>query len=151
MEHAVSISLLPARLAGWLLAALGALALVLSALGTYGVLSFLVRSRSKELAIRLAIGASPAQVGFMVIRQSLAWTGVCASVGMGLALVVTQLLTSFLYGVNPRDPFIFGLVAALIGSVACAAAFVPARRASQQDPLVTLRDASSKPIQRGAQ
>jgi len=141
MEHAVSISLLPARLAGWLLAALGVLALVLSALGTYGVLSFLVRSRSKELAIRLAIGASPRQLGFMVIRQSLAWTGVGAAVGIGLALAVTRLVASFLYGVNPRDPLTFVLVAALIGAVACAAAFVPARRASQQDPLVTLRDA----------
>jgi putative ABC transport system permease protein len=77
----------------------------------------------------------------MVIRQSLAWTGVGAAVGIGLALAVTRLVASFLYGVNPRDPLTFVLVAALIGAVACAAAFVPARRASQQDPLVTLRDA----------
>jgi ABC-type antimicrobial peptide transport system permease subunit len=77
----------------------------------------------------------------MVVRQALAWTVVGASIGVAAALAVTQLLASFLYGVSPRDPVAFAGVAALIAAVACAAAFVPARRASRQDPLVTLRDA----------
>jgi predicted permease len=141
MDEATSISLLPAKVAGRLLATLGGLALALSALGTYGVLSFLVRSRAREIAIRLAIGASPRDVAVMVVRQSLAWTGAGTVIGLTLALVLTRFLAAFLYGVNPSDPWTFSGVAVLIAVVACAAAFVPARRASRQDPLVTLRDA----------
>jgi putative ABC transport system permease protein len=141
MTDATAISILPVKIAGRLLAALGGLAVVLSALGTFGVLSFLVRSRSRELAIRLALGASPVALARMVVRQALGWTAIGASIGIAMTLAVTHLLASFLYGVNPRDPLAFAGVTALIASVACAAAFVPARRASRQDSLVTLRDA----------
>lgn len=139
MDEATTISLFPAKIAGRLLAALGVLALALSALGTFGVLSFLVRSRARELAIRLAIGASPRDVALLVVGQALTWTGVGTAIGLAMAFGLTRFLASFLYGVNPADPLTFGGVALLIALVACAAAFVPARRASRQDPLATLR------------
>lgn len=141
MDAATSVSLLPAKLAGRVLSVLGVLALALSALGTYGVLSFLVRSRSRELAIRLAIGATPRDIATLVIRHALTWTGTGTVIGLGLALVVTRFLASFLYGINPTDLFTFVSVPVLIALVAGLAAFLPARRASRQDPLVTLRDA----------
>jgi predicted permease len=141
MDEATTISLFPAKIAGRLLAALGALALALSALGTFGVLSFLVRSRGRELAIRLAMGAAPRDIALLVVRQALTWTGVGTLVGLSLAFALTRFLASFLYGVNPADPLTFAGVALLIAVVACAAAFVPARRASRQDPCATLRDA----------
>jgi predicted permease len=141
MDDATSVSLLPAKLAGRVLTALGILALALSALGTYGVLSFLVRSRSRELAIRLAIGATPRDIATLVVRHALTWTATGTLIGLGLALVVTRLLASFLYGINPTDLWTFVAVPLLIGLVAGMAAFVPAWRASHQDPLVTLRDA----------
>jgi predicted permease len=141
MDEATSISLLPARIAGGLLTGLGTLALVLSALGTFGVLSFLVRSRARELAIRLAIGATPRAIAGMVVGQALAWTGVGTLVGLAMAFALTRFLSAFLYGVNPADPATFAGVAGLIAVVACAAALVPALRASRQDPLITLRDA----------
>jgi hypothetical protein len=141
MDDATSVSLLPAKLAGRVLTGLGVLALALSALGTYGVLSFLVRSRSRELAIRLAIGATPRDIATLVVRDALTWTGTGTLIGLGLALVVTRFLASFLYGINPTDLFTFVSVPVLIALVAGLAAFLPARRASRQDPLVTLRDA----------
>jgi predicted permease len=141
MDDATSVSLLPAKLAGRVLTVLGALALTLSALGTYGVLSFLVRSRSRELAIRLAIGATPRDIATLVVRHALTWTGTGTLIGLALALVVTRFLASFLYGINPTDLVTFVSVPALIAVVAGLAAFLPARRASRQDPLVTLRDA----------
>ena len=141
MDDATSVSLLPAKLAGRVLTALGILALALSALGTYGVLSFLVRSRSRELAIRLAIGARPRDIATLVVRHAMTWTGAGTLIGLGLALVVTRFLASFLYGINPTDLWTFVSVPLLIALVAGTAAFLPAWRASRQDPLVTLRDA----------
>ena len=141
MTDAMSISILPVKIAGRLLAVLGALALLLSALGTYGVLSYLVRSRARELAIRVALGAAPRSVALMVVRQALVWTAIGGAFGLTASLLVTRLIASFLYGVSPRDPLTLAGVVGVIGLVACAAAFVPAVRASRQDPLVTLRDA----------
>jgi predicted permease len=141
MDDATSVSLLPAKIAGRVLTVLGVLALALSALGTYGVLSFLVRSRSRELAIRLAIGATPRDIATLVVRHALTWTGTGTLIGVGLALVLTRFLAAFLYGINPTDVWTFVSVPLLIALVACMAAFLPAWRASRQDPLVTLRDA----------
>jgi predicted permease len=140
MADATSISLLPAKLAGGLLAALGLLALTLAALGIYGVLSYLVRARTREIGVRVAIGASSRAVAGMVVRQAMTWTAVGGAIGIVLALVATRFLASFLYGVSPSDPLAFGAAAAVLGCVAFVASFVPARRASRLDPLVALRD-----------
>jgi predicted permease len=139
LGEATSLSLLPARIAGALLGALGLLALALAALGIYGVLSFLVRSRTREIGVRVAIGATPYSVVVMVVRQAMTWTVAGAVVGIGLAIVVTRFIESFLYGISPTDPLTFISVALLLALVASAAALLPALRASRLDPLVALR------------
>jgi len=140
LADATAVSLLPARIAGALLAAMGSLALVLAALGIYGVLSFLVRARTREIGIRVAIGATPATVAAMVVRQTMTWTAGGALLGLTLAFALTRFLGSFLYGVSATDPVTFGGVMLLLMFVAGTAALVPAIRASRLDPLVALRN-----------
>jgi predicted permease len=139
LTAAISVSLLPARVAGGLLGALGILALALAALGIYGVLSFLVRARTREIGIRVAIGATPNAVAAMVVRQAMTWTVTGTVIGIGLALVLTRFLEVFLYGISPTDAWTFAGVTLLLALVACAAALVPAWRASRLNPLVALR------------
>jgi hypothetical protein len=139
LDDATSISLLPARIGGNLLAALGTLALLLAALGIYGVLSFLVRARTREIGVRVAIGATPRTVVGMVMRQAMTWTITGAVIGVALALILTRFLAGFLYGISPTDPWTFATVAVVLASVASVAAFVPALRASRVDPLTALR------------
>jgi predicted permease len=139
LDEAISISLVPARIAGALLGTLGLFALVLAALGVYGVLSFLVRARTREIGIRVAIGATPRAVVTMVVRQAMIWTVTGMAIGLVLAAVAARLLGAVLYGVSPADPLTFGSVIVLLGAVAGLAAVIPALRASRLDPLVALR------------
>jgi predicted permease len=139
LDEAIAISLLPARIAGALLGTLGLFALVLAALGVYGVLSFLVRSRTREIGVRVAIGATPRAVVTMVVRQAMIWTVTGMAIGVALAAVVARLLGSMLYGISPMDPVTFGGVIVILGLVAGLAAVIPALRASRLDPLVALR------------
>ena len=139
LDEAIAISLVPARVAGALLGTLGLFALVLAALGVYGVLSFLVRSRTREIGVRVAIGATPSAVVTMVVRQAMIWTVTGMAIGLALAAVAARLLGSVLYGVSPADPLTFGAVIVLLGGVAGLAAVIPAIRASRLDPLVALR------------
>jgi predicted permease len=139
LTEAMSVSLLPARVAGNLLGALGVLALALAALGIYGVLSFLVRARTREIGLRVALGATPGSLTLMVVRQAMTWTGVGVIIGIAAAFSVTRFLEGFLYGINPTDAWTFGGVTLLLVVVACVAALVPAIRASRLDPLQALR------------
>jgi predicted permease len=140
MADATALSLLPARIAGNLLGALGILALLLAALGIYGVLSFIVRSRTREIGVRIALGATPRAVAVMVLGQALTWSAVGVSIGLVSAGLLTRLLQRFLYGISPTDPWTFGTVTVLLVVVACAAALVPAVRASRLDPIVALKE-----------
>ena len=139
LDEAISISVLPARIAGGLLGALGLLALLLAALGVYGVLSFLVRARTREIGVRVALGAAPRAVVGLVVRQAMVWTLSGMAIGLALALAASRLLGALLYGISPTDPLTFGVVMLLLGSVAGLAAVIPALRASRLDPLVALR------------
>ena len=139
LDEAISISVLPARIAGGLLGVLGLLALALAALGIYGVLSFLVRARTREIGVRVAMGATPRTVVALVVRQAMVWTLTGMAIGVALALAASRLLGSLLYGISPTDPLTFGSVILLLGSVAAVAAVIPALRASRLDPLVALR------------
>jgi predicted permease len=139
MTDATAISLLPTRIAGNLLGALGMLALALAALGIYGVLSFIVRARAHEIGVRLAIGAAPREVAALVVRQAMRWTATGGAIGLALALALTRFLGVFLGNISPTDPWTFAGVTLLLMLVAGLAALAPARRASRVDPLLALR------------
>jgi predicted permease len=127
------------RLVARLSAFFGLLALVLACIGLYGLLSYEVSRRTREIGIRMALGAQEGDVLRLVVKQGFALAVVGAAVGMGVALGVTRYLTSMLYGVHANDPVTIGAVAVLLGLVALAACYIPARRATRVDPMVALR------------
>jgi putative ABC transport system permease protein len=131
--------LAPRRLTTDLISGFGAAALTLAALGIYGLLAVLVGSRTREIGVRLAMGASPSSVARHVVRDSLVTAAVGIVLGSALALATGRLLESLLVGVSGRDPLTLGVVAAVLISVALAAALLPARRAASVDPVTALR------------
>jgi putative ABC transport system permease protein len=139
MDEILSISLSGHRLNLLLLGIFAGVALVLSMVGLYGVISYLVTQRTREMGIRTALGAQARDVVRLVMRQGAALTATGVSLGLVGAFAFTRLLQSFLYGVSARDPVTFGIVAALLAAVALLAAYVPARRASRADPLLAIR------------
>jgi predicted lysophospholipase L1 biosynthesis ABC-type transport system permease subunit len=122
-----------------LLGAAAAMALVLSAVGMYGVLSYLVGQRRGEMGIRLALGASGPQVTRLVVWESARLAALGIAIGVAGALATTRVMQSLLFDVSPTDPLTLGAVAALLLGVAVGASWVPARRASRVDPVETLR------------
>ena len=114
-------------------------ALLLTGLGIYGVISYLVSERTHEIGIRLALGAEKRNILQMVLRQGLGLALAGAAVGLAGALIVSHLLTGLLYGVKPTDPATFAAVAVLLMSVALIACYVPARRAMRVNPMIALR------------
>jgi predicted permease len=127
------------RLVARLSAFFGLLALVLACIGLYGLLSYEVSRRTREIGIRMALGAQEGDVLRLVVKQGFALAVMGAAVGIGVALGVTRYLTSMLYGVHANDPVTIGAVAVLLGLVALAACYIPARRATRVDPMVALR------------
>jgi ABC-type antimicrobial peptide transport system permease subunit len=119
--------------------ALGGLAVLLAAIGVYGVLSYSVARRTGEIGIRMALGARREQVLRFVLRDGLRLIGAGIVVGAVAALIGTRFLKAFLFGVEPLDPTSFAGAAALLLLIALGAAFVPAAHASRVDPLTALR------------
>jgi ABC-type antimicrobial peptide transport system permease subunit len=117
----------------------GILALVLACVGLYGLLSYEVTRRTREIGIRMALGARRADLIRMVVWQGIALALVGTAVGLGAALAIGRLLKSMLYGVKPSDPVTLLGVTVLLAAVALFAAFVPARRATTVDPVIALR------------
>ncbi len=122
-----------------LLAVFAGVALLLAAVGIYGVLAFAVQQRTGEIGVRLAIGARPADVQKLVLRQGMTLAGVGLAIGTLAALLGGSLLESQLYGIESRDPLTLGLVLALLGGAALLACWLPARRATQVAPVMALR------------
>jgi ABC-type antimicrobial peptide transport system permease subunit len=123
-----------------LLAAFAMVAVLLAALGIYGVLAYFVSQRSRELGIRLALGARPLALFGMVVRQGMRPVAAGAALGLAGAVAITTVMQSLLFGVNPVDPATYAVAAATLAVIALAACAIPAMRATRVDPLVALRD-----------
>ncbi|HJU89493.1 MAG TPA: ABC transporter permease [Gemmatimonadaceae bacterium] len=139
LEAVVSESVARPRFYMLLLTSFAAVALLLSAIGIYGVIAYLVSMRTRELGIRIALGASNGDVLRLVLREGVVMASAGLVVGTIGALALSRLLSGLLFGVAPTDPLTFALVAATLAAVALAASFIPARRASRLDPLVAIR------------
>ncbi len=117
----------------------GLLALVLAAIGLYGVLAYSVSQRTNEIGLRLALGAGRRQVLWMVLKQALAWVGLGAAAGIAATLAAGRLVASLLFGLDPHDPTTMVLASLALVAVSVAAAWWPARRAARLDPVTALR------------
>jgi putative ABC transport system permease protein len=129
----------PARFMGLLMSSLAAVALSLASMGTFSVVAFGVSRRVKEIGIRLAIGATPAQVQWLMTRSGLSVLVGGLAIGLPAAALSTRVLEGVLAGTSPTDPLVFAAVAATLTLVALAASWLPARRAARVDPLIVLR------------
>jgi len=132
-------SVAPRRLFMLLIAGFAAVALLLAAIGIYGVMTFTVSQRTRELGIRVALGAVRQDVFRLVVGRAMALTGLGLAIGVAVAIAATRLLTQSLYGVRPTDPITYLAIAALMCVVTFVASYLPARRAARVDPMVALR------------
>jgi predicted permease len=139
MEAVLSDSVSSRKYPMILLSGFALLALTLAAVGIAGVVGYTVVQRSQEIGVRMALGAQPHDVLRLVVGQSLAWMAAGLAVGLIAALMLVRILGSLLYGVTPTDPVVLGSVALVLAVVAVAASVIPARRATQVDPLKALR------------
>jgi len=139
MERHLAVMLIPARLSAFLSILFGALALTLAVIGLYGVVSYAVARRGREIGIRMALGATTWSVARLMVEDGMKLVAVGGVIGLALALLTTQALRGFLFGVAPLDPVAFLVVPAILGGVALLAAYVPARRASRVDPVRVMK------------
>ncbi len=139
MTEVVDASMATPRLTGTLLSIFAGLALILAAVGVAGVLAYLVSQRRREIGIRMALGASRANVLALIVRRGMAYAAVGIAAGVAVALFLTRLMEGLLFGVAPRDPLTFLAVSAILLVIAAAASVVPALRAARVDPLEALR------------
>jgi ABC-type antimicrobial peptide transport system permease subunit len=132
-------ALAPARFAMALLGAFSVVALILSAVGLYGVIAYSVSQRTREIGVRVALGANSASIGRLVVGDGFRLAAAGVVVGVIASIAATRALVSMLYGVGPLDPVTFGAIGLLVAGIALLASYVPARRASRIDPMEALR------------
>ncbi|MBO0799810.1 MAG: FtsX-like permease family protein, partial [Blastocatellia bacterium] len=140
MEEAISDSVAEPRFRAVLFSLIAALALMLAAVGVYGVTAYAVEQRTREIGIRVALGAQRADVLKLILGQGIKLTGAGLVVGLHAAFALTRYLTSFLFEVKPADAVTYIAVSALLSLVALMACYVPTRRALRVDPVVALRE-----------
>ncbi len=138
MEQVMSRSLALRNFMRMLLSVFAGLALALASVGIYGVISYAVSQRTREIGVRMALGARPRDVLRLILGEAMKLVGVGIVLGVAVALALTRFLATLLYGVNSADPIIFVGVTTLLAGVAFAACWVPARRAMRVDPMVAL-------------
>jgi putative ABC transport system permease protein len=139
MDEVVALSVSRQRFNMWVMSVFGACALLLAAIGIYGLMAYSVEQRTQEIGIRLALGAQAAQVRGMVVRQGMLLALAGVVIGLAAAFGLARLITSFLFGVTATDPLVFAGVPLVLTGVALLAVWLPALRASRVDPLVALR------------
>jgi putative ABC transport system permease protein len=139
MAERVANQTTQSRFSAWLHAIFGGLALVLAAVGIYSVMSYAVEQRSREIGIRVALGARAVDVLAMVIGQGMKLALLGVALGLGAALGFTQLMKRLLFGVAAADPLTYGVIAFMLAAVALLACYIPARRATKVDPMIALR------------
>jgi putative ABC transport system permease protein len=139
MEEYMSASVAAPRFSTTLLSIFAAVALVLTVVGLYGVMSYSVAQRTNEIGIRLALGAQSRDVLLMIVKQGSFLIGLGIVIGLAGAFALTRLIASLLFGVTAKDPFTFGAVVVLLAVVALLACYIPAWRATKVDPMEALR------------
>jgi putative ABC transport system permease protein len=140
MDRVIEESIGGRRFPMLLLGAFSLVALVLAAIGVYGVVSYIVSQRTREIGIRMALGARAAEVVGMVVRRSLSPIAAGILVGVTASVMVSRLLGTLLYEVTPHDPAVLAVIVFLLGASAVVACLIPARRAASVDPLVVLKE-----------
>lgn len=139
MEDRLHDALARRRFSMSLLAVFALIASMLAAVGIYGVMAYSVNQRTHEIGLRMALGAQPANIVQLVIRQALILVSAGIALGLTGAFALTRVMSNLLFGVSATDPFTFVLISALLGLIALAASYIPARRAAKVDPMVALR------------
>jgi predicted permease len=139
LEERVTITLLPQRMGAALIGVFGAVGLLLAAVGLYGILAYSVSQRTREIGVRIALGARAENVLAMVIRQGVLLLAIGLALGLVLAFAATRLLAGLLVDVSPTDPLTFVTVALILAATTLFASYLPARRATRVDPMVALR------------
>jgi putative ABC transport system permease protein len=122
------------------LGSFGLLALVLAAIGIYGVMSYVVAGRRREIGLRMALGAQLRHVRQLILGQGMILASIGLAIGLAVVLILARVHTSMLYGVSPTDPITFIAITFLLAAVALVACYIPARRAARVDPMVALRE-----------
>ena len=139
IEQYMALPLFPARATGWLLGVSGVLAVVMTAIGLFGVIAYVVSQRTHEIGVRMALGARQSDVLKMVMGQGLRLTAIGLAIGLGAALGAARLLAPLLYGIGANDPLTMTAVAVTLAAIALSACYLPARKAMRVDPSVALR------------
>jgi ABC-type antimicrobial peptide transport system permease subunit len=140
LRDQLDLSLFPSRLVAWTLGGFGVLALLLAAIGIYGVVNYSVTQRTREIGVRMALGATATDVLRLVLGEGFFVIGGGLVLGLLLGAGATRVIASFLYGVGTTDPLTFAGVPLLLALIALGAAAIPTVRATKVDPLVALRD-----------
>jgi predicted permease len=139
MAQRVETSLASRRFAMTLLGLFAGLALALATIGIYGVMAYLVSQGTREIGIRMALGATQRNILNLIVRKGMALTSLGVGIGLAAAFALTRLMRALLFGVNSTDPITFAGIALLLGGVALLASYIPARRAARVDPMISLR------------